>query len=73
VKGPPARRAAAPGRDMQTFLLAQAVLEHAALSAISTVVSDARYELSVFADSVDATKIVIGLGLVVLIGFLWRR
>ncbi len=58
---------------MQTFLLGQAVLEHAALSSISTTVGSARYQLGVFVESLDTTKLLIGIGFVVLVMVLWRR
>ena len=74
---PNTRRVAASGRDMQTFVLAQAVIEHSTLSSMSTSVStgigDVRYQLGALVESLDATKILIGLGIVVLIMVFWRR
>jgi len=62
---------------MQTFVLAQAVIEHSTLSSMSTSVStgigDVRYQLGALVESLDATKILIGLGIVVLIMVFWRR
>ncbi len=59
---------------MQTFILAQALTEHATLtSTISTGFGDARYHLGAFVESLDATKVLIGLGVIVLIMVLWRR
>lgn len=59
---------------MQTFVLAQAVVEHAALSSVSTGIADARYQLGVFVESLDATRVLIGLGVVaVVMFFFWRK
>ncbi len=62
---------------MQTFLLGQAVIEHSALSSISSGISggigDARYQLGVFIENMDATRVFIGLAIVVLLMLRWRK
>ncbi len=58
---------------MQTFFLAQAVLEHAQLSSLSTVVTDARYQIDALIGSLTLPEIFIGLGVVLLIMIAWRR
>ena len=58
---------------MQTFFLAQAVLEHAQLGSVATGFADVRYHLDAFVDSLTLPEIFIGLGVVLLILIAWRR
>jgi hypothetical protein len=58
---------------MQTFFLAQAVLEHSQLSSLATVFTDARYEIDALVDQITLPEIFIGLGVIVLILIAWRK
>ncbi len=58
---------------MQNFLLAQAVVEHSILSSITSGISDSTYRLQVFVSEMSVAQIAIGLGVVVLLMFWWRR
>ncbi len=58
---------------MQTFLLAQALVEHSILSSVGSGISDATYEVQLFISEMTVTHVVIGLGVVVLLLFWWRR
>src|SRR5512133_2834572 len=68
-----AARVAAVGGEMEPFFLAQALVEHGALSSFSAGLDAARNELSIFVESLDATKLLIGLGIIAFVMILWRR
>ncbi len=58
---------------MQNFLLAQAVVEHSILGAITSGISDGTYQLRAFIAEMTVTQMVVGLAVVVLLMFWWRR
>ncbi len=59
---------------MQTFVLAQALVEHSALSSMTTGIGNAFYELSVFFDGLSTTQIVVvGIAVVAVLVFWLRR
>ncbi len=70
---PEGRFALIRDNKMQNFVFAQAVLEHAALSSISTSFADARFHVDAFVDSLTLPEVLVGLGVVLLILIAWRR
>ncbi len=58
---------------MQTFVLAQALVEHSALSSMTTGIGNAFYEMRVFVEGVNTTQLVIGVAIVLALAFWWRR
>lgn len=58
---------------MQTFFLAQAVVEHSLLSSMTALIGDATYQLQAFIAEMNTTHIVIGLAIVGALMFFWRR
>jgi hypothetical protein len=69
---PRPRRRAGEGHQMQTFLLAQAVLEHSMLSSWRSVADQAGDQIQVLVDTMGTPRIAVAIVVAVLL-MVWLR